>query len=198
MSDLPVLHYFKLGRLGRGEVVRLFFHELKIEYKDVFYNYGEEWDQKKDQLQLNLTGTLPVLEIDGHSLSQHLPILRYLSRRAGSYDGETNFDQFLVDAVSDVYVDWRAEWVANLGEVSEKYKTETVPRALRVLESYYKQASGPYLLGDKVTYADFAVYQIIDNDACTGAKPEIPEALSKLMDAMKSRPNIKEYIAQRE
>lgn len=90
MSDLPVLHYFKLGRLGRGEVVRyypriyealnfeeqsltqtrLFFHELKIEYKDVLYNYGEEWEKQKDQLKLNLTGSLPVLEIDGHSLSQ--------------------------------------------------------------------------------------------------------------------------------
>lgn len=43
------------------------------------------------------------------------------------------------------------------------------PRALRVFESYYKQNSGPYLLGDKITYADFAVYQIIDNDACAGA-----------------------------
>lgn len=43
---------------------------------------------------------------------QHIPILRYLSRRAGSYDGETNYEKFLVDAVSDVYVDWRASSIA--------------------------------------------------------------------------------------
>ena len=39
--------------------------------------------------------------------SQHIPILRYLARSAGGYDGISNYDKFLVDAVADVYVDWR-------------------------------------------------------------------------------------------
>jgi glutathione S-transferase len=112
---------------------RLFFAELGIEYKNEYYNYDAEWKTKRDELKLNLTGTLPVLDIDGHRLSQvcicsgwlgagtffncdeadtlrrlkHLPILRYLSRRAGGYDGETNYEKFIVDAVSDVYIDYR-------------------------------------------------------------------------------------------
>jgi glutathione S-transferase len=36
---------------------------------------------------------------------------------------------------------------------------------------YYSDTDGPYLLGDKVTYADFAVYQSIDNDERTGTLP---------------------------
>jgi glutathione S-transferase len=198
MSDLPVLHYFGLGRLGRGEVVRLFFAELGIEYKNEYYNYDAEWKTKRDELKLNLTGTLPVLDIDGHRLSQHLPILRYLSRRAGGYDGETNYEKFIVDAVSDVYIDYRAAWVASLSGVTDEYKNEIVPRAIRVFDSYYKENGGPYLLGDKVTYADFAVYQILDNDNCTGAKPDLPESLTKLMEAMKNRPNLKDYLAKRD
>lgn len=38
---------------------------------------------------------------------QHIPILRYLSRELGAYDGTTNREKYLVDAVSDIYVDWR-------------------------------------------------------------------------------------------
>ncbi|KAK0390532.1 hypothetical protein NLU13_0036 [Sarocladium strictum] len=199
MSDLPVLHYFSLGRLGRGEVVRLFLAELGIEYKNEYYTYDEAWRKKSEDLKLNLTGSLPVLDIDGHRLSQHVPILRYLSRRAGGYDGETNYEKFIVDAVSDVYVDYRAQWVASLTGVTDDYKNEKAPRAIRVLDSYYKEdKGGPYLLGDRVTYADFAVYQILDNDTCHGAKPDLPPSLVKLMEAMRNRPQLKEYIAKRE
>ncbi|KAL2209670.1 glutathione S-transferase [Sarocladium strictum] len=199
MSAVPVLHYFNLGRLGRGEIVRLFLTELGIEYKDELYEYNEEWKTKKDELKLNLTGTLPVLDIDGHRLSQHLPILRYLSRRAGGYDGDSNYEKFLVDAVSDVYIDYRAAWVASLvSGVTDEYKNETAPRAIRVFDSYYKEHSGPFLLGDRITYVDFAVYQILHNDSAAGAQPEIPASLKKLQEAIENRPKLKEFIAKRE
>jgi glutathione S-transferase len=38
---------------------------------------------------------------------QHLPILRYFAREIGGYDGETNFEKYIVDAVGDIYIDWR-------------------------------------------------------------------------------------------
>jgi hypothetical protein len=38
---------------------------------------------------------------------QHIPILRYLSRELGAYDGETSWEKYLVDAVADIYIDWR-------------------------------------------------------------------------------------------
>ena len=38
---------------------------------------------------------------------QHIPILRYLSRDLGAYDGNTNWEKYLVDAVADIYIDWR-------------------------------------------------------------------------------------------
>lgn len=38
---------------------------------------------------------------------KHIPILRYLARDLGRYDGETNAEKYLVDAVADIYVDWR-------------------------------------------------------------------------------------------
>jgi hypothetical protein len=35
---------------------------------------------------------------------QHLSILRYLSRSVGGYDGETNYEKYVVDAVSDASI----------------------------------------------------------------------------------------------
>ncbi len=32
---------------------------------------------------------------------QHIAILRYLARRVGAYDGETSYEKYLVDAVSE-------------------------------------------------------------------------------------------------
>lgn len=52
-----------------------------------------------------------------------------------------------------------------------EYKDTVVPKYYTVLGQYYSERPGPYLLGEKVTYADFAVYQSIDNDRRTGTLP---------------------------
>jgi glutathione S-transferase len=46
-----------------------------------------------------------------------------------------------------------------------------VPSYYDTIAQYYAEIDGPYLLGDKITYADFAVYQSIDNDQRTGTLP---------------------------
>jgi glutathione S-transferase len=66
--------------------------------------------------------------------------------------------------------------VANLTEKSEKYKNEVAPEYYNILDQYYRDHAGPYLLGNTVTYADFAVYQSIDNDERTGALPVCPRS----------------------
>jgi glutathione S-transferase len=193
----PVLHYFGIGSLGRGEIVRLFLRELGIEFEDKTYEYGPDWASKNEKLGLSKTGKLPVLEIDGHTLYQHIPIIRYLARRAGGYDGDSNYSKFLVDAVSDVYIDWRAAWVANLTEKSPDYH-KTVKHFYDIFDDYYsRDTSGPYLLGKQVTYVDFAVYMALDNDARTGGAPDsLPASLAQLKEAIASRPNIKDYLAK--
>lgn len=60
-------------------------------------------------------------------------------------------------------------------EKSAKYKDEYAPEYYRVVAQYYADSEGPYLLGDRVTYADFAIYQSIDNDARTGTLPVLPQ-----------------------
>ncbi|KAJ5852160.1 uncharacterized protein N7529_011545 [Penicillium soppii] len=203
MADIssPIIyHYLDIGRRGRGEVVNLFLKDAGLEFKDIRYPYDNTWletSNKLRQSKLTRTGQLPALEYHGAVVTQHIPILRYLTRELGAYDGDTNWEKYLVDAVSDIYIDWRSQWVANLKGATEAYKNEYVPKYYDLIAQYYSDVDGPYLLGDKITYADFAIYQSIDNDTRTGTIPEtLPPALTKFVEAFEKRPNISAYITQ--
>ncbi|KAI2948949.1 hypothetical protein CBS147323_10980 [Aspergillus niger] len=199
-TSQTVYHYLDIGRLGRGEVVRLFLKDAGIEFTEVRYPYDDTWPQVSKKLQeqgISRTGLVPALEYKGKILTQHIPILRYLSRDLGRYDGETNWEKYIVDVVADIYIDWRSEWVSNFMQASEKYKSETTAKYYDLVGKYYAETEGPYLLGDKVTYADFAVYQSMDNDRRTGTiVADLPESLARLRDAFEKRENIAAYIEE--
>ncbi|KAL4735375.1 glutathione S-transferase [Aspergillus similis] len=196
----PVYHYLAIGRLGRGEVLNLFLKDAGISTKDVLYPWDESWPATSEKLKqqgLTRTGLLPALEYKGEVYTQHVPTLRFLARELGAYDGETSHEKYTVDAVADIYIDWRSQWVASLKGATDEYRNSVVPKYYRVLGQYYSERTGPYLLGEKITYVDFAVYQSIDNERRTGTLPEtLPESLVKLQEAIEARPNIKDYIAE--
>ncbi|CAG7923786.1 unnamed protein product [Penicillium olsonii] len=198
-SPPTIYHYLDIGRLGRGEVVNLFLKDTGIDFKEVRYPYDNTWPETSKKLRqsgLTRTGHLPALEYGGSVITQHIPILRYLSRELNAYDGKTSWEKYLVDAVADIYVDWRSQWVANLKGATDAYR-EYVPTYYDLIAQYYSDAEGPYLLGDTITYVDFAVYQSVDNDTRTGTIPKsLPPALNKLVEAIEARPNISAFIAQ--
>lgn len=100
----------------------------------------------------------------------------------------TNEAKYIVDAVADIYIDWRvsisligqahslltvyqAKWVPQLSNKTDEYKNKTAPEYYKLVAQYYADSKGPFLLGDRITYADFAVYQSIDNDEKIGTLP---------------------------
>lgn len=72
----------------------------------------------------------------------------------------------------------QAQWVANLTNATDDYKNNYAPDYYNILSQYYSDRGGPFLLGDRITYADFAVYQSIDNDERTGTLPVRRRGLS--------------------
>ncbi|KAK7428426.1 hypothetical protein QQZ08_005045 [Neonectria magnoliae] len=199
-TKTPILHYFDLGRLGRGEVVRLFLRDAGIKFENILYPYGDNWKVTTGALAqqgTTLTKKLPALEYGGRILTQHIPILRFLSRDLGRYDGETSDEKFVVDAVADIYIDWRYQWVLQLDKVTDEYKNKYVTKYYDVLDHYYSKTNGPFLLGDTITYADFAVYQSIDNDERIKTLPaKLPASLETFRKAFEARPNIAAYIRE--
>lgn len=55
--------------------------------------------------------------------------------------------------------------------MTDKYKDEYLPKFYDLAAQYYSDVAGPYLLGDKITYADFAIYKSICDDDHFGALP---------------------------
>lgn len=95
----------------------LFLKDAGIEFKDVRYKFDDTWPATSKSLKdkgISRTGKVPELEYKGITLAQHIPILRYLARDLGSYDGVTNAAKYTVDAVADIYVDWRVS-ISSIG-----------------------------------------------------------------------------------
>ncbi|RSL43075.1 hypothetical protein CEP53_011880 [Fusarium sp. AF-6] len=198
--DLVVYHYLAIGKLGRGEVVKLLLIDAGIDFEERLYLRDNTWPETKERLKkqgLTRSGQVPALEYKGLILTGHIPILRFLSRDLGGYDGSTNQDKYLVDVVSDIYVDWRVHWVTNLKGPNSEYKDKIAPQYYDLIARFYADREGPYLLGDVVSYADFAVYVSIDNDARTGTLPAaLPASLARFKTAFEARPNIADYVKQ--
>ncbi|KAF5657684.1 glutathione s-transferase p 10 [Fusarium heterosporum] len=200
-SDSSVVyHYLDIGKLGRGEVVKLFLIDAGIPFEEKRYKYDETWkatSQKLKEQGLTRTGSVPALVYKGFVLNQHIPTLRFLSRDLGKYEGQTNEDKYVVDAVSDIYIGWRDGWASNLSNPSEDFKNKTVPKYYDLIAQYYSDREGPYLLGDQVSYIDFAVYMSIDNDIRTKTSPsKVPDVLLKFKENFEKRPNIADYVKE--
>ncbi|KAI1069124.1 hypothetical protein LB507_006315 [Fusarium sp. FIESC RH6] len=200
-KDSVVYHYLAIGKLGRGEPIKLFMMDAGIDFEERRYARDDTWPATKEKLikqGVSRNGQVPSLEYKGLVLTNHIPILRYLSRDLGRYDGQTSEDKYLTDLVSDIYVDWRAQWVRNLKEGPRaEYKETIAPNYYDFIGKYYADREGPYLLGDVISYTDFAVYVSIDNDARTKTLPEkLPESLLKFKAAFEARPKLVEYIKQ--
>ncbi|KAI8607510.1 hypothetical protein BC830DRAFT_1158634, partial [Chytriomyces sp. MP71] len=198
-TDLPVLTYFDLPNLGRGEVVRLFLADAGIAYKDVRIPLDATWATKKQEIIAsgeNPYGGLPILELDGKKYTQHIPILRFLSRKLGKYGGSTEDDVYLLDAVSDLYVDWRASWVTTLGGDKAAH-LEKVPKYYHAIHDHLvKRGPGPFMLGAEASYVDFAIYQILHNDGNLQASDiasKFPR-LHQLARAVEARPAAAAYL----
>lgn len=65
----------------------------------------------------------------------------------------------------------QTQWGTQLTNKTTKYMDETAPEYYRLVAGYYALHDGPYLLGDRVTYADFVIYQSLHNDIKTGTLP---------------------------
>ncbi|CAI7662116.1 unnamed protein product [Penicillium pancosmium] len=176
IKDPLVYHYLDIGRLGRGEVVNLFLKDAGVEFKTVLYPWDATWPQQSETLKnqgLTRTGKLPALEYKGDMMGKQ-------ARRNILW---TLFRTSIL--IGD--------------EKKPEYKDKYVPEYYRLVAQYYSDFEGPYLLGDKITYVDFAIYQSIDNDRRTGTLPSVlPEALLRFKEVFEKRPRITDYIKQNE
>ena len=116
-------------------------------------------------------GVLPMLEYDGMVLCQSFTIARFLAKKAGlageSPEEEAKCDM-IVDLVLDYYNALRKVFFAGDDEeikkaVALKVFAEDVPKFLDIAEKLLGDAGGNFFVGDKLTWADIAIYNAFES-----------------------------------
>ena len=65
------------------------------------------------------------------------------------------------------------------------------------LQAHHASSSGPFVIGNTITYADLVIYQICHDEELIqhgrGGLKDYPR-LIKLVDAMEARPNVQRFL----
>ncbi|XP_075837748.1 glutathione S-transferase Mu 6 isoform X4 [Microtus pennsylvanicus] len=203
LDAFPNLKDF-VARFELGHAIRLLLEYTETSYEEKRYAMGDapdydrsQWLNDKFKLGLDFPN-LPYL-IDGpYKITQSNAILRYLGRKH-NLCGETEEERVRVDIVEKQVMDTRIQ----MGTLCyspdfEKRKPEflkSLPGQLKLYSEFLSQR--PWFAGDKITFADFLVYDVLDQHrifepTCLDAFPNLKdfvarfEGLKKISAYMKS------------
>ncbi|KAI7890511.1 glutathione S-transferase [Mucor mucedo] len=199
------LHYFTVVKgspvKGRGEHVRLLLEDAGVDFEYVRHT-GEEWGALKQKLlsEKIRAPTMPFITIDGKYYGKTFPTMRYLSKKLNKYEGSNDDETQLLDVYTDIVGDWTLKWSASsfgafTEEASKNYKENIRPQFHNTFNDILSDTKGPFLLGENISYADFALYHILEDDIEGEVNVKTLPYLSAFFEAVQNRPNLKTYLA---
>jgi glutathione S-transferase len=210
--------YYWPGIQGRGEFVRLALEDAGARYVDVAREPG-----RMKALMARLRGEgcrlppfAPPFLVDGDlCIAQTSNILVYLAPRLklvpkdeASRLGALQIQLTIADLVAEAhdthhpiagslyYEDQRRE----AAKRASAFVRERIPKLLGWLERVLDASGGPYLLGERFSYADLSAFQVVEGlsyafpNAMARLAPKIPR-LRALRDRVAARPRIAAYLA---
>ena len=196
------LTYFD-GR-GRAEIIRFVFAQAGVKYEDNRIE-GAKWPVLKPNTPF---GTLPILEVDGAMLGGSIPIARFVAQRCGvagsndvenaMIDGICDSAMGMLDTVVDTYLLEKDE--EKKAATKKKILETTIPNCLGFLEKQINtnKSPGGWLVGSKVTYADFYLYTATNMLKAVDEKVlEKFPAITKMKEAVEALPNIAKWLKER-
>lgn len=166
-----VLGYWAIR--GLAQPIRLLLEYTGEKYKDERYECGDApsfdrscWMDKKYSFGLDFPN-LPYL-LDGEvKLTQSNAIMRYIARKHNmTGDGVL---EAVADMFADQLMDLRNVFVSVAYTSADRYEsahrvaeTERLPGMLQPLATFMGKYEGPWVLGDKLSYCDFLLYELLD------------------------------------
>lgn len=187
---------------GRAEKSRLILHAAGQQFEDYRFP-ADKFDEEKEK---SPNKKLPYLEVDGNKIPQSQAMDRFLAREFNMM-GATNFENFLIECVHDECSDMYSELIKLYFEKDETKKAELktallgekIPAFLKVMDMYItKNNKKGHVFGDKLTLADIAVFDIMDNlvqfdSGCMAKCPKVKE----VYDTVAAVDNLKSYLSTR-
>jgi glutathione S-transferase len=153
---------------GRGEIIRFMLSAAEVSFEESFLN------TKDDLMELRNTGKLmfgqvPLLEINGKTLTQTDAILRYLGRHYNMYganDDEMTLCDMVYDGIKDCGVGMKCaglEFYPDREAGKEIIKTSAekfFPKFEAILKNNNNNNNNNsgFLVGEKLSYVDVALF----------------------------------------
>jgi len=191
-----VLGYWKVRGLTAPIQYLLEHVGAKYEFKGYEFDKAEEWANDKKNLGLQFPN-LPYY-IDGDiKLTQSLAILKHLGRThhlVGTSEQEVREQDELDGVIGDLILSWAfLVYITNDVENDKiKYRDERIAPILQQLDKHLEHRK--YLLGDKLTYSDFVLFERLDgnNILLPGILDSYPN-LKKFHQTVENLKGVKEY-----
>jgi len=206
MAPKLTLIYFP-GFRARSEPTRMIlaYGGIPYTFTDCEGFYGCSFPEAKASGKLAF-GQLPILDIDGeHQIAQSGAQNRYVASlvKKPGFNPSAPAKVAFCDMIHETHQDlWQIMPIVNLwtGELREQKKEEffknTFPPKLAALVKVL--GSKKYFCGDEVTYADFAMFHIMD--LVRLVEPNLisqNDNLVKWMNRVENLPGVKEYLQSR-
>ncbi|GFS26897.1 glutathione S-transferase [Elysia marginata] len=188
---------------GRAELLRLILHQSGVKFEDVRIAFAD-WPTTKPKLPFD---AVPYLEIDGKAFNESLCLARFAARRHGLI-GKTDIDALHADQVLAQTDDLRQRMIRikfdsvctedQKKELKKKFEEEQLPAYLDKMNKQLEANKSGFFVGDALTMAELAVYDITENPVKENPKvldkyPKIA-AMRKMVESL---PNLKDYLKNR-
>ncbi len=144
---------------GRAEPVRIAFHAAGIEFEDERISFAEFGKMRRS----TRFSSMPVLEIDGHAITQSNAMCRYVGKMGGLYP-EGDLQALYCDEAMDATEDLLHYIVHTFGLEGEALKVARETLVDGWLSIYLKGLNelltrgGEYFADNRMTVADLKVY----------------------------------------
>ncbi|KAI8142722.1 hypothetical protein BJV82DRAFT_579309 [Fennellomyces sp. T-0311] len=191
------LYYLDIGNRGRAGGIRLLLHDAGVSFQDNRLSFAK-WAQFKPTLfEKYPTAVLPVMETaGGQYFGATVPLMHLLGKELGYTPTELQ-EASLVEQTADLASSFLHDFIKPMFQPDqlEYHKTVELPLHVARFERIYgARPSGPYVLGVRITYADFLVYDILRQEEILNKLQTSPN-LAAFVKAFEERPKIKPYLA---
>lgn len=197
MAEYKLL-YFNIR--GKGQAIRFLFEDQEIPFEEQLILTREDWlTNVKPKLPFQ---QVPVLYTKGHEIAQSCTILRYLAKQhglCGSNDVEAATIDMLNDSVEDLYSKYFHLIYKDYDGFKDEYVNTLLPAWTVNFENWLKNKSGDggqsYLMGDKICYADYNLFQFLDAQLVLAPNClDVAPLLKAYYARVAARPKIAEFL----
>jgi len=203
MANLKLTYFDFHG--GRGEPARLALSIGAVPFEDDRVPFAD-WERRKEDTPF---GSLPVLEVDGQTISQSNAINRYIGKLVDLYPSDP-WQAALCDEAMEAVEDVLSEIVPTMFLPEEEKKARRkalaegpIPFYLIRLQQRLEAHGGRYFAAGRLTVADLKVAMLIrqlTSGVLDHVPPDLPDRFApKLVEhyeQIKNNPAVKAYYSK--